>query len=117
MPVELDELTRRERQLEVERAALKRETDAGTKQRLQRLEEDLERIRTDKAKLDEHWKKEKQAVQKIRDLKSMSDALKQLVEHCRGDHRPNCPILEALAVPAGPGKRAVTRKGSSEACH
>lgn len=55
--------------------------------------------------------------QKIRDLQSMSDALRQLVEHCRGDHRPDCPILEALAVPAGPGKRAATRKASSEACH
>lgn len=36
--------------------------------------------------------------QKIRDMQSMSDALKQLVDHCHGDHRPECPIIEALAV-------------------
>jgi Cu(I)-responsive transcriptional regulator len=36
--------------------------------------------------------------QKIRDMQSMSDALKQLVDHCHGDHRPDCPIIDALAV-------------------
>lgn len=38
---------------------------------------------------------------KIREMQSMSGALKQLVEHCHGDHRPECPILDGLAVADG----------------
>jgi MerR family copper efflux transcriptional regulator len=34
---------------------------------------------------------------KIEELRSMSDALKHLADHCHGDHRPECPILEDLA--------------------
>src|SRR5439155_541860 len=69
MPVELDELTRRERQLEIERQALTKETDAATKERLKRLEAELKRIRTEKSVLEVHWKKEKEALDKIRALK------------------------------------------------
>jgi len=76
MPVELDELTRRERQLEIERQALVKETDAGTRERLRRLEEELGRVRGEKAKLDEHWKKEKEAVGRIRALKADRERIK-----------------------------------------
>src|SRR5439155_1801980 len=76
MPVELDELTRRERQLEIERQALARETDAGSKERLKRLEEELQRIRSEKSVLDEHWKKEKEAVDRIRKLKQERERIK-----------------------------------------
>jgi Cu(I)-responsive transcriptional regulator len=34
---------------------------------------------------------------KIQDLRTMTDALKHLADHCHGDHRPECPILEDLA--------------------
>lgn len=34
---------------------------------------------------------------KIREMQLMSDAIKGLAEHCHGDHRPDCPILEDLA--------------------
>lgn len=34
---------------------------------------------------------------KIRDMQAMSNTLKTLAEHCHGDHRPDCPILEDLA--------------------
>lgn len=34
---------------------------------------------------------------KIREMQLMSDAVKRLAEHCHGDHRPDCPILEDLA--------------------
>jgi Cu(I)-responsive transcriptional regulator len=35
---------------------------------------------------------------KIAELESMADTLTHLAEHCRGDHRPECPILEDLAA-------------------
>ena len=35
--------------------------------------------------------------QKIRELGELRDTLQDLVEHCNGDHRPDCPILKELA--------------------
>jgi ATP-dependent Clp protease ATP-binding subunit ClpB len=76
LPVELDELTRRVRQLEIEREALRRETDAPSKERLRRLEEELAGLRREVAGLEEHWKKEKEAVGRIRELKAQREALR-----------------------------------------
>ncbi|TGK95525.1 Cu(I)-responsive transcriptional regulator [Leptospira brenneri] len=36
---------------------------------------------------------------KIKQLKDMSDTLRNLVKHCHGDHRPDCPILKNLEEP------------------
>jgi MerR family copper efflux transcriptional regulator len=40
---------------------------------------------------------------KVRELQAMQRALETLAEHCRGDQRPQCPILEDLAAPHGAG--------------
>src|SRR6185295_17538662 len=76
VPVELDVLHRRARQLEVERQALARETDSGTKVRLQRLDEELAKLREETSKVETHWKKEKEAVGKIRELKAERERIK-----------------------------------------
>jgi ATP-dependent Clp protease ATP-binding subunit ClpB len=76
LPVELDELYRRARQLEVERQALTRESDTGSKERLRRLEEELGRVREQLSGLEAHWKKEKEAVSKIRELKAQRERIK-----------------------------------------
>ncbi|HTM58166.1 MAG TPA: ATP-dependent chaperone ClpB [Candidatus Udaeobacter sp.] len=76
MPVELDELTRRERQLEVERQALAKESDKASRERLKRLDEDLARVRAEKGTLETHWKKEKEAVDVIRKLKADRERIK-----------------------------------------
>ena len=34
---------------------------------------------------------------KIEELSTLRDTLQDLVEHCQGDHRPDCPILKDLA--------------------
>jgi len=34
---------------------------------------------------------------KVAELQAMADALRQLAEHCSGDHRPDCPIIKSLA--------------------
>src|SRR5439155_20399398 len=62
LPVELDELNRRVRQLEIEKQALTRETDTASRERLKRLDEDLSRTRASFAELEAHWQKEKEAV-------------------------------------------------------
>jgi len=76
MPVELDELLRRSRQLEIERIGLAKESDDSSKARLKRLDEDLSRLRTQSGELEGHWKKEKDAVGKIRELKAERERLK-----------------------------------------
>ena len=76
MPIELDELTRRERQLEIERQALSKESDKGSRERLRRLDEELSRVRGEKGTLETHWKKEKEAVDGIRKLKAERERIK-----------------------------------------
>src|SRR5499427_1633807 len=55
MPVELDEIHRRARQLEIERQALSRETDSASRERLKRLDEELGRVRSEMSTLEAHW--------------------------------------------------------------
>lgn len=42
---------------------------------------------------------------RIVDLQSMRRSLAHLVEHCRGDERPECPILDELGQAGNPGRR------------
>lgn len=42
---------------------------------------------------------------KVRALQSMSDTLMHLAEHCHGDDRPDCPILEGFAAAAAPAPK------------
>jgi ATP-dependent Clp protease ATP-binding subunit ClpB len=76
LPVELDELMRRARQLEIEKQALAKESDAGSKERLRRLEEELGRVKGEAATLEAHWKKEKESVGTIRELKAQRERIK-----------------------------------------
>ncbi len=76
MPVELDEISRKVRQLEIERIGLAKETDGASKDRLQRLDTELERLKREMSGLEVHWKKEKASVTKIRELKAERERLK-----------------------------------------
>ncbi|MBI3011417.1 MAG: ATP-dependent chaperone ClpB [Candidatus Omnitrophica bacterium] len=69
MPSEIDTIHRRLLQLEVEREALKKETDAEAKGRLKALESELEKLKVERSRLEQHWQKEKQLIQAARDLK------------------------------------------------
>ncbi len=69
MPTEIDEADRRRRQLEIERAAVARETDPASKARLEAIERELAEL---KEKLDDmiaHWQNEKEAITAIRQIK------------------------------------------------
>lgn len=76
MPQELDINERRIRQLEIERQALKKEKDEASKERLQRLESELELLKTDNKKLRLRWQGEKDVINKIRAIKSQIESLK-----------------------------------------
>ncbi|MCC7346210.1 MAG: ATP-dependent chaperone ClpB [Variibacter sp.] len=76
VPIEIDEIDRRISHLEIERQALGRETDAGSRERLRRIEGDLERLRGESAALRERWNRQKSAIQKVRELKEEQERLR-----------------------------------------
>jgi ATP-dependent Clp protease ATP-binding subunit ClpB len=62
MPTELDEVRRRIMQLEIEREALRKETDPASKERLQKLEKDLAGLKEEQTRLQSQWEAEKEAI-------------------------------------------------------
>ena len=80
MPTELDELTRRVMQLEIEREALRKETDRASKDRLGKLEGELANVKADADALKGKWLAEKEGVQKVRDLRAKLEEARQRQE-------------------------------------
>jgi ATP-dependent Clp protease ATP-binding subunit ClpB len=76
LPTELDEVERKIRQLNIEREAMKRETDLDTLERLERLEAELSELEKQQAVLRSRWEKEKASIQRLR-------ALKEQIERAR----------------------------------
>lgn len=79
MPTELDEIERRKMQLEIEREALHKETDAGSIERLQRLDAELEDLREKSNTLFQQWHNEKDAIMKVRQIKEEIEKTNVLV--------------------------------------
>ncbi len=75
MPVEIDEIQRRVTQSEIEREALKKETDEASRARLSKLESELEEMRAEVARMKEHWQHEKVLIQNIRSIKETQEQL------------------------------------------
>ncbi|HEY3742386.1 MAG TPA: ATP-dependent chaperone ClpB, partial [Bryobacteraceae bacterium] len=80
MPAELDEILRRTMQLEIEREALKKETDAASKDRLAKLEKELAELKSDSSSLQAQWQAEKSSVLKLRTLREQIESTKQDIE-------------------------------------
>ncbi|MFB3065969.1 MAG: Clp protease N-terminal domain-containing protein, partial [Planctomycetota bacterium] len=78
MPARLDVVTRSLRRLEVERAALQREKDRGSKERLKTLERELSELKEEADALTARWQVEKDAIMRVRGLK---ERLEQEREH------------------------------------
>ena len=76
MPVELDEVTRKIMQLEIERVALKKEKDENSKQRLIKLEEELKDYKSQEKELKEKWQSEKSLIEESKTLKSKLEKAK-----------------------------------------
>ena len=69
MPTELDVVSRRMRQLEIERMALAKETDEASAERLARLDEELANLKETSDAMTAHWQAEKEAITAIQDRK------------------------------------------------
>jgi ATP-dependent Clp protease ATP-binding subunit ClpB len=76
MPAEIDEIERRILQLEIERQALSKESDPHSRERLKELEKELSGLREKSSGLKAQWQVEKDAIARIRKIKSEIDQLK-----------------------------------------
>jgi ATP-dependent Clp protease ATP-binding subunit ClpB len=86
-PEELDELDRRIVQLKIEREALRKETDPASRERLQRLEQELTQLEQQSAELTAQWQAEKQKLASAQKLKEQLDQARIELEQVqrRGD--------------------------------
>ena len=80
MPAELDEITRKILQREIEREALKKETDAASRDRLQKLEKELSELQTRAQALRAQWETEKAAIEKPRQLRKRIEETRVEIE-------------------------------------
>jgi ATP-dependent Clp protease ATP-binding subunit ClpB len=80
MPTELDEASRRITQLEIEREALRKESDEASKQRLERLDTELAGLHAESDALNARWQAEKDAVVTQRDLREQIESTKVEIE-------------------------------------
>jgi ATP-dependent Clp protease ATP-binding subunit ClpB len=76
LPVEIDEIERRIMQLEIERQALLKESDAHSKERRVQIEKELAKLREDSSGRKARWQAEKEAIGKIRKLKEQIEQLR-----------------------------------------
>jgi ATP-dependent Clp protease ATP-binding subunit ClpB len=80
MPAELDEITRRTMQLEIEREALKKESDAPSRDRLAKLEQELQGLQAQAKTLREQWEREKGAIERPRQLRKRIEEVKVKID-------------------------------------
>jgi ATP-dependent Clp protease ATP-binding subunit ClpB len=89
MPSELDEILRRTMQLEIEREALKKESDPVSRERLEKLEKELANLKTEASSLQAQWQAEKEAVQKLRELREQRDQIRREIENAERQYDLN----------------------------
>jgi len=76
MPIEIDEVERRIMQLTVEKQALIKEKDKASKERLEKVEKEIEDLTRKSDEMKQHWQKEKEAIERIRAIKKNMESLK-----------------------------------------
>ena len=79
MPTELDEVTRRVTQLEIEREALKKESDAASQQRLAALQKELAELKSKADTMTAQWKSEKEGIDALKVVREEIERTKQRV--------------------------------------
>ncbi len=79
-PTALDEIDRRIMQLEIEREALKKEGDAASRERLAKLEGEINTLKANSARMRQQWEQEKAAIAAIRQTKEQIEKIRQQIE-------------------------------------
>ncbi len=89
MPTELDEVSRRVMQLEIEREALRKETDQASRERLGKLEKELAEVKSEADQLKARWEVEKDAIGRLRALKEEIEKTKVAMEQAQREYDLN----------------------------
>ena len=107
MPTELDEVTRRVMQLEIEKVALEKEKDQVSKDRLVTLEKELAELNEKKAAFKAQWESEKQEVEKIQNINTEIEKVKlQIADAQRKNDYNKLAELQYGKLPALEKQRA-----------
>jgi ATP-dependent Clp protease ATP-binding subunit ClpB len=89
MPAEVDAMSRRIMQLEIEREALKKETDRHSKERLEALQKELSETKAGYEEMSAKWREEKQNIQKVSKIKEEIDQVKAVIEKAERNYDLN----------------------------
>ncbi|MCA1059507.1 ATP-dependent chaperone ClpB [Rossellomorea aquimaris] len=89
MPSELDEVTRKVMQLEIEEAALNKEKDAASLQRLERIREDLSNLKEKANSMKLKWTKEKESIAVVQEKREELEKLRRMLEEAESDYDLN----------------------------
>jgi ATP-dependent Clp protease ATP-binding subunit ClpB len=89
MPAELDEITRRVTRLEIEEAALAKETDAASKARLEELRKELADVRAEADAKRAQWDAERQAIRRVQELREQLEQLRHEAEEAERNYDLN----------------------------
>lgn len=80
LPAELDEISRKIMQLEIEKQALSKESDNGSKVRLENITSELAELKAENDKMRAQWEQEKQAISGVKDIKQQIEDVKHQIE-------------------------------------
>lgn len=80
MPAELDEISRKIMQLEIEKQALAKESDAGSRARLANLEKELSQLKDESNTMRAQWEGEKKAISEVKVIKQQIESVKHDIE-------------------------------------
>ncbi|MBQ8302697.1 MAG: ATP-dependent chaperone ClpB [Clostridia bacterium] len=86
MPTEMDEISRKIMQLEIEEAALKRETDKLSIERIGAIREELAALRAELSEMKAGWENEKSLIEKTQKLREELDALTADIERAESEY-------------------------------
>lgn len=100
MPSELDEVTRRQMQLEIEEQALMKEADNASKKRLEALREELQELKDSSQSMREQWEREKNALQIVQEKREKLDQYRHELEEAENQYDLNkAAILRHGKIP------------------
>ena len=86
LPTELDEISRKIMQLEIEKQALSKETDRGSVARLSALEKELSQLREENATMRAQWENEKKAITQVKSTKEQIEEVKHQMEEAERNY-------------------------------
>ncbi len=119
-PVELDEVLRRQMQLEIEIEGLKKEKDASSRERLKRLQEELSDVKSTATALKARWESEKSKVGSLQALREKLEAARGELERAERDYNLSRAAelrhgtIPTLEQQLQDGEQALTEQDSSK---